>query len=168
MGREAHTLSSPAEESLPLSGAVLVRTLDLQDRPFQDDPGTKSQCHLSSFILASSYTSVSYNSVAITEYQSILLGVVETQMNQPQTCPPETYSLIKGKGDRLFLVIKNPPVWSLVSSLHIPGLCLTAPSPVVTTVGDWGLSLIQEDPEVMEMSKSRCLWSDRELVLPHS
>lgn len=27
-GEEAHTLNSPAEESLPLSGAILVRTLD--------------------------------------------------------------------------------------------------------------------------------------------
>lgn len=85
-------MNAPGEESLPLPKAILVRTLDQQDwtTPFPDDPGLKSRGHLSSYVLASSYTSNKLHLLSINFLQSNLLGVVETQMNQPWTCPPET------------------------------------------------------------------------------
>lgn len=73
--------------------------------PFLDDPCPKSRCHLSFCVLASSFVSNKLHLLNTTSLQSHLLGVVETRMNQPQICPLETYSLIKGRGKGIEVIL---------------------------------------------------------------
>lgn len=42
-------------------------------------------------------TSSKLHLLSINSLQSYLLGVVEKEMNQPQTCPPETYKSVWGR-----------------------------------------------------------------------
>lgn len=79
-------------------------------------------------------------------------------MNQPQTCPPETHSLIGGGRQRERVAIpniKNPSSWFLVSSSSHPWP--RSSHLLSLTCQHWRLGpvTIHQDPGVTEMSKSR-------------